>query len=118
MNTAHFTGRVGQDPQPLGQNGVRFSLAVDDYNSAKKERETTWVPCVAFGKQAEFISQYVNKGRLVEVTARYATREYEYQGEKRKDHNFVVDRISPLGPGPDRQQQRQQPPQRDEDALW
>lgn len=103
MNQCNFIGRAGSDPQPLGSNGVRFNLAVDDYNSQTKQQETTWVPLVSFGKTAEVIAKYVTKGRLIRVTTRFNIREYEYQGEKRKDSSFFVTDMELLPDGKGKQ---------------
>lgn len=103
MNQCNFVGRVGQDPQPVGSSGARFSLAIDEYNSNTKQQETLWVPLVAFGKTAEVVTKYVTKGRLLRVTAKFQIREYEYQGEKRKDSNFFITDLELLPDGKGKQ---------------
>lgn len=117
MNVCSFVGRVGQDPKPLGDNGARFSMAIDEYNSQTKSRETLWINCVAFGKTAETVKNYVEKGRLVGITARYQVRKYQSGGEERTDHGFIVDRLELL---PDGSQKRKAAAQEDEDSggLW
>lgn len=99
MNTCHFVGRVGQDPQPIGTSGTRFSLAIDEYNSQTKQQETLWVPFVAFGKTAEIATKYVTKGRLLRVSGKFQIHEYEYNGEKRKDSNFFITELELLPDG-------------------
>lgn len=99
MNQANFVGRVGQDPQPVGSSGARFSIAIDEYNSQTKQQETLWVPLVAFGKTAEIVSKYVTKGRLVRVTCKFQIREYEHNNEKRKDSNFFITELELLPDG-------------------
>lgn len=99
MNSCVFVGRVGQDPQPIGQVGMRLSIAVDDYNASTKQRETIWVPLVVFGKQADTVRNYVSKGRRIAVQCRFNIRESEYQGQTRKEPQFIVERLDLLDGG-------------------
>lgn len=105
MHTTAIVGRMGSDPKPLGQNGCYFSVATEAYNPGTKQRETTWSRIKAFGKSAEFATQYLTKGRLVSIICHYEVYEYEKEGEKRTDHSFIVDRIEPLPDGSGNRQQ-------------
>lgn len=131
MNSCHFVGRVGQQPQPIGQNGAKLSIAVDQYNSQTQQRETLWVDLIAFGKTAETIGKYVSTGRQIAVECRYSKREYQdSHGNKRWDHSFVIDRLHLLAEAQQRQQggfQQQAPqqqgpfgapPQEPNERLW
>lgn len=98
MNACMFTGRMTRDAEAIGTTGeaVKFTLAVDGYNFKEKQRETTFVPCVAFGKITTVITQYAGKGREVGVVGKYQVREYvsqsgPRQGQTIKDHSFVID---------------------------
>lgn len=106
MHTTFIVGRVGGDPKPIGTGaGRRFSIATDEWNSQKGERETTWSDCVAFGKTAEKVDKHVTKGRLVAVRARYTRRKYQDRnGAEQEAHSFLVDHLELL---PDGRQQQQ-----------
>ena len=125
MHSSTIVGRMGSDPKPLGQTGCYFSVATEAYNPASKQRETTWSRIKAFGKNAEFVNQYLGKGRLVAIVAHYEVSEYDDKqtGQKRQDHSFIVDRIEPLPDGSGQQRQQEQGfgnagPQGGDRPLW
>ena len=83
LNSCQFIGRIGRDPESRytqsGQCVVSFSLAVDESyrdKAGNKVEQTEWINCVAWGKQAEFISNYLSKGRLVHVIGKFKTEKY------------------------------------------
>jgi single-stranded DNA-binding protein len=95
LNSCNFIGRMVRDAEDIKGDGVRFTIAVDVYNSQTKTREPVWVPCVAFGKVVGVIKDYAPKGKLVRVTGEYRQREYTAtsgpnSGQKVKDHSFMV----------------------------
>ncbi|MCQ2609023.1 MAG: single-stranded DNA-binding protein [Bacteroidales bacterium] len=61
---------------------ARFTVAVD--RKYKKEGEATadFISCVAFGKTAEFIERYFNKGKRIGLVGRIQTGSYEKDGQK------------------------------------
>lgn len=67
-NRFFCTGRITAEPQLMEtNNGIkvcRFTLAVSKKFDRKK---ADFIPCVAFNKQAEYVSGYAKKGMLVEV---------------------------------------------------
>lgn len=76
MNNATFAGNIGQDCRVDSVNGnqgqitvVNFSLAVDKKKKDQNgNRETLWVDCAVWGKQAEVLQQYLVKGQKVSVS--------------------------------------------------
>jgi single-strand DNA-binding protein len=100
MNTCTFFGRLGADPEiknlPNGSTVARFTLAVSQMytdKSGEKKEGTQWVTCIAWDKQAEFTQKHLGKGQRALITARYESRSYEVQGEKRWAHEFRVSQI-------------------------
>lgn len=104
VNKCTFIGNIAKDPE------VRFSqkgTAILSINLACGRRvkkgeewvdETDWIPCVFFGKQAEFVGKYAFKGRQVYVDGRFTTRKYEdKQGVTRYVSEIVVDKVELLG---------------------
>lgn len=90
-NKVQLIGRVGQDPEILnletGNKLAKFSIATNGgYTNAKGEKvETTdWHNIVAWGKTAEIVEQYVNKGKEIAIDGKLTTRSWEdKEGHKR-----------------------------------
>ena len=99
MNVVILTGRLTRDPElKFGQSGKaysRFSLAVDRPFSRD---EVDFINCVAFGKTAELIGEYLRKGRKAGVTGRLQMNRYEVNGEKRVGYDVIVDMVEFLEP--------------------
>ena len=101
INKVTLIGAVGQDPETrftaAGLAVASFSLATSEKRKDKDE-VTQWHNCVAFGKLAEIVQQYIVKGSklYVEGTIQYQT--YEKDGEKRMATKIVVNDISMLSP--------------------
>ena len=92
MNLVVLIGRLARDPElKFGQSGKaysRFSLAVDRPFS---KGEADFINCVAFGKTAELIGEYLRKGRKVAVNGRLQMNRYEVNGEKRTSYDVLVE---------------------------
>jgi len=105
VNKVILVGRLGRDPElRYTQQGLavaNFTLATNEsFNNREGERQerTEWHRIVAWGKQAEFCSNYLAKGRQVFVEGRIQTREWEdKEGEKRRTTEIVAQSIQALG---------------------
>jgi len=105
VNKVMLIGRLGKDPElRYTQQGLavaNFTLATNEsFNNREGERQerTEWHRIVAWGKQAEFCSNYLAKGRQVFVEGRIQTREWEdKEGEKRRTTEIVAQSIQALG---------------------
>jgi single-strand DNA-binding protein len=105
VNKVILVGRLGKDPElRYTQQGLavaNFTLATNEsFNNREGERQerTEWHRIVAWGKQAEFCSNYLAKGRQVFVEGRIQTREWEdKEGEKRRTTEIVANSIQALG---------------------
>ena len=67
MNKAIIIGRLTRDPEmrttTSGINSTTFTVAVSrNYANQTGERDTDFINCVAWRKQAENISKYCTKG--------------------------------------------------------
>lgn len=73
VNKCIILGRVGKSPEVKHANTTfcTFSIATTekwtDKNSGEKKEQTEWHKCIAFGKVAELVGNYVHKGSLVYV---------------------------------------------------
>jgi single-strand DNA-binding protein len=83
MNKAILMGRLTRDPEvryTQGENQMaiaRYTLAVDRrFNRNGDENTADFIPCVAFGKSAEFAERYFRKGTKLVVTGRIQTGSY------------------------------------------
>lgn len=86
MNNVQLFGRFVREPEK--KNGAtRFTLAVDKGLSKEKLEEAKsnnkptadFINCVAFGKQADFVMNYLAKGCRAIVTGRINTGSYKKQ---------------------------------------
>ena len=106
MNNASLTGRITRDPEiNYTQNQIPFvifTLAVDrDYKDKDGKIPVDFISCVAWNSQAEFISKYVKKGNLLELTGSIQTRSYQnQQGENRVITEVVLDTVKNMTPKP------------------
>ena len=105
FNQVLLMGNVTRDPQlkalPNGSQVADFGLAVNrKYRTAGGEdkEETCFVDCAAFGKQAEVIAQYCDKGKPLFVQGRlkYDTWD-DKQGGKRSKLSVVVENFQFIG---------------------
>ncbi len=103
MNKAIIIGRLTRDPEmrttTSGVNTTTFTVAVSrNYTGANGERETDFINCVAWRKQAENIAKYCTKGSQVAVEGRIQTRSYDAQdGTKRYVTEIMADNVTFLG---------------------
>tara|TARA_R110000868_G_scaffold132180_1_gene342738 strand:+ start:2339 stop:2671 length:333 start_codon:yes stop_codon:yes gene_type:complete len=90
-NKVQLIGNLGNDPEIINLDGgsklAKFSIATNEtYKNAKGEKvtDTQWHNVVAWGKTAEIVENYLNKGKEVAIEGKLTTRSYETkEGEKR-----------------------------------
>ncbi len=106
LNRVLLIGRLGQDPKlAYSANGVpvaNLRMATDEsYNDREGNRveRTEWHSVVVFGKQAEFCSNYLSKGRLILVEGSLQTDKWQdQQGQDRYTTKVKAIRIQALDP--------------------
>lgn len=104
MNKALLVGRLTKDPElrttPGGMAVTRFTIAISEpFTNKNGERETNFINCSAFGRQADNISKYCHKGSMVSAEGRIRTSSYDAQdGTKRYTTEVVCDRVNFLSP--------------------
>jgi len=101
FNNITLVGRLTRDPEmkftPSGKQVANFSLAVDRRGKAGSEKETDFIPIVAWERTAEICGQYLTKGQLILVEGRLQVRKYEVDGQKRTAFDVVVNNMQMLG---------------------
>lgn len=88
MNNVSLVGRLTRDPElrtiSTGSATCSFSIAVNrQFTNANGERETDFINCVVWGRQAENLVKYCTKGSLIAVQGRIQTRNYDGQDGRR-----------------------------------
>ena len=104
INKVILVGHIGNKPEgrytPSGTSTASFSIATNeawlDSDKGKQER-TEWHNIVAWGKLADFTTEYIQKGQLVYVEGRLKTRSWkDKEGNHRKTTEIVCTAITPL----------------------
>lgn len=97
MNKVILMGRLTKDPDiryTQGENSMciaRYTLAVDRRFNRNNEGNTAdFIPCVAFGRTAEFTEKYLKKGTKMAITGRIQTGSYDDKDGKKVYTTEVV----------------------------
>ena len=94
-NSIHILGRLTADPDlrftAQGTAVANFRVACDSGFSEKKQ--TLFIDCTAWKKQAEACAQYLNKGGLVFVDGRLEERSWEQDGQKRTKMEIQANQV-------------------------
>jgi len=102
LNKVVLMGRITQDLElRYSQSNVavcRFSIAVDRrFAKQGEERQTDFINIVSFGKTAEFVSKYFEKGRMINVVGSIQTGSYEKDGRKVYTTDVIADEVNFCG---------------------
>ncbi|HEX9679136.1 MAG TPA: single-stranded DNA-binding protein [Candidatus Saccharimonadales bacterium] len=104
FNKVILLGNLTRDPElkalPSGQNVCSFSLAINrTWRNADGEQQEAvdYIDCNAWGKAAEIINQYMQKGRALLVSGRLQQRTWEQDGQKRSKVDVVVEDFNFVG---------------------
>lgn len=96
MNSVIISGRMGGDAEmrmtPAGKPIAQWRMALD---SMKRDAPAEWVSVVAWEKTAEFVRDYLGKGRKILVDGRLQVREWDDKqtGQKRSAVEIVASRV-------------------------
>lgn len=100
INRVELYGNLTRDPElkalPSGQQVANFSIATNREwkdKDGKKQEQVEYHNCVAFGRTAEVIGQYLKKGRPMHIEGRLQTRSWEADGKKNYRTEVIVDRF-------------------------
>ncbi len=89
INSVVLVGRLANDPEmrysSSGTQITKFRIAVSrPPRAGSDEEQTDWLNVVCFGKTAEFVAQYLDKGSLVGIEGRIQTSSFDGQDGKRQ----------------------------------
>ncbi len=104
-NKVQLIGNLGQEPEIVNLDSDRklakFSIATNDYYYNKqgdKVTDTQWHNVVAWGKIADIIEKYVNKGQEIAIEGKLTSRSYEdSEGQKRYITEIICNELLMLG---------------------
>jgi len=104
-NKVQLIGNLGNAPEvkntEAGKKLARFSIATNEiYRNAKGEKvkETTWHNLVAWGKVADIVEKYLNKGSEVAIEGKLISRTYtDKAGVKKYVSEVQVNELLMLG---------------------
>jgi single-strand DNA-binding protein len=107
-NKVQLIGNLGNAPEirntESGKKLARFSVATNEsYRNAQGEKitETQWHNLVAWGKVAEIVEKYLNKGSEVVIEGKLINRSYtDKEGNKKYVTEVEVSELLMLGGKP------------------
>ncbi len=99
MNKAILVGRLTRDPElrttSSGVSVCRFTVAVNRrFKNAEGGYDADFINCVAWRQQAEFLSRFFAKGRMVGLAGSIQTSSYDKDGQRVYVTEVVADEIS------------------------
>ena len=101
INTVILIGRIVRDAQlTYANNGTalsKYSIAVGE--KYKDKDETSFFSCTMFGKIAEGLSKYLEKGKQVCIQGKLKQDTWEKDGQKHERVNIIVNSVQLLGDG-------------------
>lgn len=125
VNKVIILGRIGKDPEfksTANSSVANFSIATDNSfkdSSGEWKKTTEWISCVAWGKLADIVKEYVSKGSQIYVEGRIQTRSWDDResGQKKYKTEVLVSEVCLLSGGKDTEQSKQSPYERPIDPI-
>jgi single-strand DNA-binding protein len=101
INRVVLIGRLTRDPElrttSTGKNVVEFSIAVNKRIKPQEGADADFFRIKAWGQTADYVNNYISKGRLVGVDGRLETRKWTDQnGANRETIEIVADNVNAL----------------------
>ncbi|MBQ3884661.1 MAG: single-stranded DNA-binding protein [Ruminococcus sp.] len=106
MNKVILVGRLTADPElrqtQSGISSCRFTVAVDRRFADKQsgERQADFISCIAWRQQAEFITRYFSKGKMIGIEGNIRTGSYKDRNNPEITHyttDVYVDNVEFVG---------------------
>ena len=104
-NKVQLIGNLGNAPEckqtESGNKLAKFSLATNESytnNKGEKVKETQWHQLVAWGKVADIVEKYMEKGSEVAIEGKLVSRDYlDKEGNKKYVTEIQVNELLILG---------------------
>lgn len=105
VNKVILIGNLGKDPDVryFSETGLTFASLTIATTSRRRDpegnynEETDWHRVAVFGKQAEFVKNYLKKGSQVYVEGRIKYRKYDKDGQTFYFTEILADTLQILG---------------------
>lgn len=94
-----IVGRLGKDPEAIGQSGARFTVATKDRVKNEKtgqweDRDTSWWTVKAWKALADQVKQTLKKGQEIMVTGTISQDVWtDSSGQTKKSYEVTADSI-------------------------
>lgn len=118
FNQLTVIGNLTRDPElrnlPNGTALAILGIAMSHKwktASGEQREDTCFLDCKAFGRSAEILGQYVQKGTAILLSGRlcYETWDDKQSGAKRSKHTMMIETFQFLGERQERQESRNVP---------
>ena len=100
-----ITGRLIKDPELLttskGTPNCQFCIAVNRPVVRDGVKETDFINCIVWNKQAENLVKYQRKGNLIGVQGQFRTDKYEINGETKYKSYVLGEEVEFMEPKKD-----------------
>lgn len=105
FNDSTVIGRLTADPElrvtPNGKKVCNFRIAAERPYKVNGERQTDFIPCFCWGKEAENLAAYFKKGEFIGVNGSLQSRDYsDREGKKHFVLELCIDRWFFVGSKP------------------
>ncbi len=96
-NQVQLIGNLGKKPEikTFGQDKkvATFSIATSDYyydNKGERQQQTQWHNVVVWGKQAETVEKYLDKGSEIALNGKITYRQYDDKNGNKRTLTEIV----------------------------
>ena len=113
MNSVVLIGRLTRDPETRYTSGSQmavcsFTIAIDRVTRQGEEKKTDFPRITVFGKQAENVCRYKDKGDMIAIQGKIQTGSYKHRdGYTVYTTDVVADRIEFIGSRVERHDEQQ-----------
>lgn len=101
MNKSLIVGNLTRDVQYFKtQSGISYArFTVAETRKTKDSEITSFIPCIAWRQQADFLNQYAHKGDKVSIEGYITTGSYDDKTTGKKIYTFdvTVERVELIG---------------------
>lgn len=99
MNLFMGIGRITKKPETRYTQSnlaiTKFTLSINrDTKNKEGNYDTDFISCVAYGKTAELIDKYLDKGSQIAIEGKIQTGSYEKDNKKIYTTDIVVERLT------------------------